>query len=274
MTITHSNTIKKIMSFGCSFTMGGGLNDTRYLQWLKLYHPEKLEGYSDEDFYKTYYTDASYPSRLAKFLGCGHENFAIGCSSNELIFKTLNQKTSAIADGNGILITIQPTFLHRKHVYDGLNQGNIMFNGPSESDHTPHGNFFPDIHRKEYNNMYLKYFYDHIYELNKYLYNLYAIVDSLVLKNFSVIIVPYENPNNFKYLFLDSKQVCTEFVHVGKMIIYNSIQNLLIDSNLCIKDLPNMKWKDYHANEQGHEIIAESLYNHIIKHHTIRRQAL
>lgn len=274
MTITQSNTIKKIMSFGCSFTMGGGLNDTRYLQWLKLYHPEKLEGYSDEDFYKTYYTDASYPSRLAKFLGCGHENFGIGCSSNELIFKTLNQKTSAIADGNGILITIQPTFLHRKHVYDSINQDNIMFNGPSDSDYTPHGNFFPDIPSKEYNNMYLKYFYDHIYELNKYLYNLYAIVDSLVLKNFSVLVVPYENPLDFKYSFLKSKHICTEFTNVDSKIIYNSMHDLIRQSGVCIKDLPNILWEDCHANEQGHEMIAESLYNHIIKHHTIRRQAL
>ena len=275
MTITQNIFIKKIMSFGCSFTMGGGINDNRYLQWLKIYNPEKLKNYTDEEFFANYYTDVSYPSRLAKFLNCDYENFGIGCASNELIINTLHQKTSAVTDGSGTLITIQPTFLHRKHVYDSINLQHILCNGlAAEEDYKFYSMLKKDIPIKEYNNMYLKYFYDHIYELNKYLYNLYAIIDSLVLKNFSVLVVPYENPNLFQYSFLKSKHICTEFTNVDSKIIYNSMHDLIIQSGDCMKDLPNISWDDGHANEHGHEMIAESLYNHLISHYNFRALAL
>ncbi len=263
------------MSFGCSFTMGGGINDNRYLQWLKIYNPEKLKNYTDEEFFANYYTDVSYPSRLAKFLNCDYENFGIGCASNELIINTLHQKTSAVTYGSGTLITIQPTFLHRKHVYDSINYCHLMFNGPAdERGFTPHGIFKKDIPSSEYNNLYLKYFYDPIYELNNYLNSLHAILDSLILRNFSVLVVPYENPNSLGFSFLKSKHICTEFTNVDSMIIYNSMHDLIKESGACIKDLPNMLWEDCHAHEHGHEMIAESLYNHLISHYNFRALAL
>lgn len=287
MTITHSISIKNIMSFGCSFTWGSGLNDKRYLDWLKKYNPEKLKGYSDEDFYKTYYAEASYTGRLAKFLNCDYENFSIPGGANELIFNTLHQKTSAVSDGTGTLIIIQPTFLHRKHVYDSINHCELMFNGLSDEDATTpyilsavyskvsyREQLLKDIPSREYNNLYIKYFFDPIYELNNYLNNLHAILDSLILRNFSVLVVPYENPNSLGFSFLKSKHICTEFTNVDSMIICNSMHDLIRQSGACIKDLPNILWEDGHANEHGHEMIAESLYNHLISHYNFRAQAL
>ena len=156
---TKLNTIEKVMSFGCSFTEGGGMHNPKYLSWLKKHHPEKLINYTELEFYQSYYTDKSYPAVLAKLLGCSYKNFGVGCSSNELIIKTLHEKTSATVDGSKTLITIQPTFLHRLHVYDSLNDEHLRFNLVG----IPQGNFCKDIPSMEYHDMYLKYFFNNPY---------------------------------------------------------------------------------------------------------------
>lgn len=255
--------IEKLMSFGCSFTEGGGLHNPKYFTWLVKYHPEKLENYTQSEFYQTYYTDKSYPALLANLLGCSYENHGLGCSSNELIIKTLHEKTSAIVDGSKTLITIQPTFLHRMHVYDALNNEHLRFNNMG----IPQGNFVKDIPSMEYNEMYIKYFFDDIYELNKLVNNLFAIIDSLTSKNFLVLLVPYEGALSLKFSFLDSRYLCNEFISEDKTQTYTFIAELLHQNKLCLKDLYDIQWNDSHANEQGHEQIAKSIYKHLRKHY-------
>lgn len=255
--------IEKVMSFGCSYTEGGGMHNPKYFSWLEKYHPEKLKNYTETEFYETYYTDKSYPALLAKLLGCSYENHGQGCSSNELIIKTLHEKTSSIGNGDRILITIQPTFLHRLHVYDSLNNEHLRFNLVG----IPQGNFYKDIPSMEYHEMYIKYFYDNIYELNKLLNNLFTIVDSLTSKNFLVLLVPYEMPMDLKFNFLKSKYICNEFINIDETKIYTCIAELLYQSKLCLKDLDGIQWNDSHANEQGHEQIAKSIYKHLMKYY-------
>ena len=257
------NTIEKIMSFGCSFTEGIGMHCSKYFSWLEKYHPEKLKNYTEFEFYQRYYIDKSYPALLANLLGCSYENHGIGCSSNELIIKTLHEKTSSVLDGSKILITIQPTFMHRMHVYDSLNNEHLRFNNL----YTPQGNLYKDIPSNEYYEMYLKYFFNDIYELNKLVNYLFTIIDSLTSKNFTVLILPYQNPMQLKYSFLKSKYVCNEFLNVEETKTYTSIFDLLEISKLCLKDLHNIQWDDSHANETGHEQIAKSIYKHLKKYY-------
>ena len=255
--------IEKVMSFGCSFTEGGGMHNPIYFSWLVKYHPGKLENYTQSEFYQTYYTDKSYPALLANLLGCSYENHGLGCSSNELIIKTLHEKTSAIVDGSKTLITIQPTFLHRMHVYDTLNNEHLRFNNMG----IPQGNFVKDIPSMEYNEMYIKYFFDDIYELNKLVNNLFAIIDSLTSKNFLVLLVPYEGALSLKFSFLDSRYLCNEFISEDKTQTYTYIAELLHQNKLRLGDLNGIKFNDSHANEQGHEQIAKSIYKHLRKHY-------
>jgi len=255
--------IEKVMSFGCSFTEGGGMHQPMYLSWLKKYHPEKLKNYTDFEFYESYYTDKSYPAVLAKLLGCSYENFGLGCSSNELIINTLYEKTSATVDGSKTLITIQPTFLHRLHVYDSLNNAHLRFNLVG----TPQGNFYKDIPSMEYHDMYLKYFFNEIYELNKLVNNLFTIVDSLTSKNFLVLLVPYEGSLDLKFSFLDSKYLCNKFISEDETQTYTFIADLLYQNKLRLRDLNGIQFNDIHANEQGHIQIAKSIYKHLMKYY-------
>lgn len=256
--------INKIISFGCSFTQGGGMQNPIYFSWLKKHHPEKLKNYTEQEFYQTYYTDKSYTAMLANLLGCSYENHGRGCSSNELMIDTIHRKTSRILDGSNILVTIQPTFLHRMHVYDSINHEHILFNTPGA---ITHHEFDDDIPAIEYNSMYLKYFYDDIYELNKYLNSLYTIMDSLLSRNFFVVVVPYISQMGFYYSFLKSMHFCTEFYNVDETQKFSSMAELLYESQLCLKDLPEIHWDDCHANEQGHIQIAKSLLRHIQKYY-------
>ena len=115
--------------------------------------------------------------------------------------------------------------------------------------------------------MYLKYFFNDIYELTKLVNNLFAIIDSLTSRNFIVLILPYQNPMQLKYSFLKSKYVCKEFLNVEETKMYTSIFDLLEISKLCLKDLHDIQWDDSHANETGHEQIAKSIYKHLKKYY-------
>ena len=259
----HNLKINKIISFGCSFTEGGGMHNPIYFSWLKKHHPEKIKNYTEQEFYQTYYTDKSYTAMLANLLGCSYENHGRGCSSNELMIDTIHRKTSRILNGSNILVTIQPTFLHRLHVYDALNNEHLRFNNMG----IPQGNFHKDIPSMEYNEMYIKYFFDDIYELNKLVNNLFAIIDSLISKNFLILLIPYESSLSLKYSFLKSKYICNEFMNVDETKIYTCIAELLHQSKLRLKDLDEIQWNDSHANEQGHYQIAKSIYKHLMKYY-------
>jgi hypothetical protein len=131
----------------------------------------------------------------------------------------------------------------------------------------PLGNFYKDIPSREYHEMYIKYFFDEIYELNKLVNNLFTIVDSLTSKNFLVLLIPYEGALSLKFSFLDSKYICNEFISEDKTQTYTFIAELLHMNKLEIKNLNGIQFNDSHANEQGHIQIAKSIYKHLMKYY-------
>ena len=102
---------KKIYSFGCSFTEGGGLNNQnfhRYLNGDNNYSSVPESVLPEHTEYASYH---SYPRYLSRLLNCEVENYGTSRAANELIFNMAYDKISSLRDTENILVTIQTTLL-------------------------------------------------------------------------------------------------------------------------------------------------------------------
>lgn len=224
-----------VLSFGCSFTEGGGLDSPEHYRYVK--------GNCNigKSTLKTYMSDHAYPAVLAKQLKCVHTNKSISRASNELILKTLYENTKNIFDGTGLLVTIQTTILSRLLLY---LEDNKQFQ-------TVNGLYGPD-YIQQYYELYIKHFYNAKIEYAKLLQNI--DVYSQYLKNKNI---------DFVWLLGDTDG---EPVVVNKHTISFENESLLsfISSNkLRICDLPNNPFVDYHISERGHEVVSEKIIKHL-----------
>lgn len=230
---------KHIVSFGCSFTEGGGLNAPehhRYLQKYNMPFSQQLDVYMKEH---------SYPSYLAKKLNCTYENYGTSKASNELILKSVYEYMNDAETTEGLLITIQTTILSRMLLYLEEEKKFESVNG-----------IYGPTYIQDYYAAYIKYFYSKEIEYKKLMQNINVYSKFLDTKNVDYIWIVYDGD--------------TDYIKPEKTIVSFDGLNLFrfgIENKLVLKDLPNYPTNDSHFSEKGNEEIAKKLYEHIEKYY-------
>jgi len=232
-------TYKKILSFGCSFTEGGGLNAPFYHRYIS----SNLANNNLElkDAYKEYMYNNAYPAYLARNFNCNSENLGISRASNGLILKTLYEKTQNIENGSDLLVTVQTTLLSRIMVYDNEAKKFLTINN------------FDGIlnYVKEYYKTYLRYFYNREIEYKKLLQNIDVYTKYLQSKNIDVVWLMYEAEDSLK----SSKTVLT--------FDGTDLAQFIANQKLRLLDLPNFPVNDTHFSVEGHKVIANRIIEHL-----------
>ena len=230
---------KKIMSFGCSFTEGRGLNDPFYHEYLS--GNRNINNAEDTHRYIDYMYNNSYPAYLARNLNCDFDNFGLSRSSNGCILKTLYEKTQNIENGSDLLVTVQTTLLSRIMVYDNKAAKFLTMNNfEGLSDNV-----------KKYYKLYLRDFYNKEIEYKKLLVNVDIYTKYLQSKNIDVIWMMYETDDTLK----SSKNILT--------FDGTDLSQFIAIQKLRLADLPNFPVNDTHFSVEGHKVIANRITEHL-----------
>jgi hypothetical protein len=233
---------KKIYSFGCSFTEGGGMNNQnfhRYLNGDTNYSSTPEEVLPE---HTQYAYDHSYSGYLARLLNCEVENHGTSRAANELIFNMAYDKISELDDTENIVVTIQTSILSR-----------VLLQLPHENTYTTLNNFVNiNGSKKTYYELYFCEFFDFKYAIKKLLQEIEVYSAWFKQKNVDVIWLLYEADINS----IPSKNNIVDFEGLDLM--------RFVDKNkLTITDLPNFPYKDLHFSPQGHKIIANKIFEHL-----------
>ncbi len=259
---------KQLLSFGCSFTEGGGLNSSEYHRRL-----DKMNGiilpneHYDTHNYQEYMTQHSYPSFLAKKLNCDFYNYGISCGSNEIIIKTLydvlngeldsthmlnyredlkGKRFVSDEDYENTLITIQFSLLNRIMVYRTDTHLFEPLNGI--------------YHHKDYINtfykMYISHFYNSRVEYKKTLQYMDVYSEYLKSKNIDYLFTWYETPSNF----IKKSKTIVSFNGCDLNRFVNGEKFRLLDDE-------KLNFYDHHFTIEGNKIIADKFYEHICEYY-------
>lgn len=235
---------KKIYSFGCSFTEGGGLNNQNFHRYLAGNNslsdiPEEV--LPEHSQYATYHSYSGYLSRL---LNCDLENYGTSRAANELILNMAYDKISKLDDTENILVTIQTSILSR-----------VLLQLPHENTYTTLNNFVNiDGSKKTYYELYFCEFFDFKYAIKKLLQEIEVYNAWFKQKNVDVVWLLYEADINS----IPSKNNIVDFDGLDLM--------RFVDKNkLAITDLPKFPYKDNHFSPKGNEIIAGKIFEHLKK---------
>lgn len=233
-------TYQKILSFGCSFTEGNGLETSYYHRYLSsnLGNKNNLEL---ETTYRDYMYNNSYPAYLARNLNCDFDNFAVSGVSNSLIFKNLYEKTQNVENGGDLLVTVQTTLLSRIMVYDIKQEKFLTISN------------FEGIldYAKKYYEMYLRYFYNNEIEYRNLLQNIEVYTKYLQSKNIDVVWLMYETADTLK----SSKTILT--------FDGTDLSQFIANQKLRLLDLPNFPVNNPHFSVDGHKVIANRIIEHL-----------
>jgi len=230
----------KLLSFGCSFTQGAGLNSPEYHRWLKKHPPNEYGNYM--------YANA-YPTQLAKMLNCEVENHGVPRASNDLIFKNVYEHTKDIKDGSNILVTMQTTLLPRIMIYSNQIEDFVTVNNLE----------IDDKNIKRYYTLYQKYFYNR------------TVVFNTLMKNIDLYTVYLQNKKiDVLWILYDADEVPDE----SKTMM--TFDNIHYNIDLCryistnkyrLLDLPNYPIDDSHFSVDGHRVVAEHIHSHLGKYY-------
>ena len=234
-----------LMSFGCSFTEGGGLNNPNYHRYLSgdtdLYKPP----FVILPCYNEYMNHHSYPGYLSRLLNCPYINEGTSCASNELILKKVYDTFKDWQDDRKILVTIQSSILSRILLYLTDEKRYINLNRLHDLDE--------DV--KKYYESYLTMFFDIQNEYQKLVQNIDLYTNWLSSKNIDMCWILYDIPT---------------IMPTGTHIVNFENQNLRSYAHgkkLTLTDLPNFPYDDKHFSITGNEIIANIIYNHMSNYH-------
>lgn len=242
----------QILSFGCSYTFGGGLNNRNFHRYLKgdSYVSEEPEGVLPEHI--MYARDNAYPARLARLLDCDFINYGESRASNEFIFNLAYENIKNIKDPEHTLVTIQTSHLNRilLQLVDKKMQYNVNNFSILLDDEIVRENI------KEYYKLFIKNFFDEEYEYKKVLQNIEMMSAYSKHRNVDILFLIYEKPSSYKNTDPNPYIVDFETKDLREFANVNSIR---------IEDLPNIKWKDTHFSPDGHELIASKIHNYLNK---------
>jgi hypothetical protein len=233
---------KKLYSFGCSFTEGGGLNNPEIRQILDN-NPERK--YSDKEL-RELSNYESYPGFLSRLLKCDFENYGTSRSGNELILNTAYNVISKLQDTKDILVTIQPSILSRMLLQLPYEQKQISLNG------------FTDLTGsiKNYYELYVCEFFNGDYACKKLLQEIEVYTSWFNRKNINVVWLPFEMDMNYcpkekHFVDFDNKSL-SEYAAYNKLLL---------------TDIPNFPINDRHFSPHGNEVIAKKMYEHLEKYY-------
>jgi hypothetical protein len=228
-----------LLSFGCSFTEGGGLNDPRYHQYIH-------SNITDKQKLNQYMTDHSYPSYLAKLLGCNFVNYGTSCAGNEFIFKSVYDKCKNIDPSKSVLVTVQTSILSRMLI-TSADDKDISYNINSDE--------HPIDYIGNYYRTYIQRFYNEYREFDKLIMNVDLLQTWLRTKNIDFAFIAWDS--------IDSDIPKEYFLHCG--IDTGSFDKFIKFKKKFIADLPNTPIVDFHATERGNELIAHEIFNYLRK---------
>ena len=232
-----------LISVGCSFTEGGGLNDPKYHNYLTGVSFD--EGDSPTESQNEYANYHSFPGYLSRLLECDFINLGKSAASNELIFKNLYSAINNNYEGK-ILVTLQTTILSRMLYYLVDKKKFVNRNG------APGGDPDTELH---YNN-YITKFFDKNIEYKKLLQNVDIYTTWLLNKNIDVVWIPFDIQGT-----LTENKITINFGNNESLLDFSTNQKLRI------LDLSNISYQDYHITEVGNEIIARKIYEHVKRHY-------
>jgi len=254
----------KINFFGCSFTEGSGLNNIEYYNFLTGKNINKNNP-SDKDIEETikFKYENRYSKVVESILNIQTYNYAIGCNSNEGIFKNiidvLNLETTNVGD----VFVIQTSFFSRKfYWYEPFNIF-ISINTLSADD-SPFRNKKEWMPLHELHNLNIQYCHNEQYEIDKLIQNIKiynAYFESLGMKIFwipwpdlsletnDIILNEYnynmvkEIPNLVYFDNMSMGRYCSE----NKLLIFNDYD----------------KVQDSHKSLKGHIVIGEMIAEYL-----------
>lgn len=253
---------KRLLSFGCSFTEGGGLNNQKFHNWLKFgmdlpddiitphvtILPEHIE----------YARQHSYPGYLSRRLGCDFVNFGNSGNSNESIFQQAYQEINKTEDPEHTLVTIQSTLFNRMQlqvpelgIVVELNRlddfpGRFHPNNPDLGD---------DVH--QFYKLYLGNFYDTRAEYEKLRQRVDTMGAYAKSKGVDMLFFPYMDPG-YESTIEYSGRVDLKHPNQDLMTISN-------DGKMNLSNYTEGRYKDIHFSPFGNSYIADLIYSHLEK---------
>ena len=235
---------KKLYSFGCSFTEGGGLNNQNFDRYLtgRTDYTDYPEAVLPE--HAEYARQQSYPGYLSRLLNCDFENHGTSCAGNEFIINKAYDTINSLENTDNILVTIQTSILSRMLLQMPMEKKFININNLDSVD----GNV------KTFFKLYITDFFDHAYASKKLIQQVDILSSWFESKNIDVLWLLYDM--DFKYV--QSKKQIVLFDNL-------SLGNYAFKNKLTITDLPGFPYKDSHFSPSGNKHIADVIHNHIAK---------
>lgn len=235
---------KKLYSFGCSFTEGGGLNNQNFHRYLASRadytdYPESVLPKHAE-----YARQHSYPGYLSRLLNCDFENHGTSCAGNEFIINKAYDTINSLENTDNILVTIQTSILSRMLLQLPLEKKSVNINNL----HSIDGNI------KTFYKLYITDFFDSVYANKKLIQQMSILTSWFESKKIDVLWLPYDM--NFENICLTKEIMTFDNSNLG---------NYTHKNGLTITDLPDFPYKDSHFSPSGNEHIAEKIYNYITK---------
>lgn len=237
-----------LISVGCSFTEGGGLNSPKYHRYLAGDSPEIINNdcSGPTQFHNQYANYHSFPGYLSRMLECEFINLGKSRASNELIFKTLYKTVNDCCYQGNVLVTLQTTVLSRILLYVLDKNDFITING--------FDNLSYDV--EQFYRSYITHFFDRTVEYKKLLQNIDVYSSWLKNKNIDMVWIPYDTQEP-----LIENRVTINFGNNDSLLGFSS------DNSLMIKDLLNIPYDDRHLTELGNKTVAKKIYEHISKYY-------
>jgi hypothetical protein len=239
-----SKQYKKLYSFGCSFTEGGGLNNQnfhRYLNGETNYskNPEPVLPNHAE-----YALQNSYPGYLSRLLNCQFENHGTSCAGNEFIINKAYDTINNLENTDDILVTIQTSILSRILLQMPMERKFVNVNNLDSID----GNV------KTFFKLYITDFFDYEYASKKLMQQIDILSSWFESKNIDVLWLLYD---------VDFKQVQSK----KQIVPFDDLAlgNYAFKNKLTITELPNFPYKDAHFSPTGNKHIADKIHNYITR---------
>jgi hypothetical protein len=233
---------RKLYSFGCSFTEGGGLNSQEIRRFLdnspgKEYTRIELNNLANYE---------SYPGCLSRLIGCDFLNYGTSRASNELILNTVYRVISALEDSSDILVTIQPSIFSR-----------ILLQLPRENrELTVNNTIGVSNNIKTYYELFIHEFFDEDYECRKLLQQIDLFNSWFKSKSIDAVWLPFE--------------MNMPMVHLGRHFVDldgKSLGTFTSNNRLLLTDIPNFPVNDRHFSPAGNQVIAERIYQHLKRYY-------